>query len=140
MVGAQRCCGRRTLSEAAPSDRELDILKVLWHLGEGSVREVRDVLCRQGHWAFNTIQTQLRIMEEKGLVRHRREGRAFIYAPTYSRQRAAHRFLDKIFDGALDECMLTMLQARSVSPQELSELERLVAQARQQQRDQAPNA
>jgi predicted transcriptional regulator len=60
--------------EIIPSESELDILKVLWKLGSASVRAVHEELCPGGELAFNTIQTLLRIMEEKGLVRHRAEG------------------------------------------------------------------
>src|SRR5262245_32091586 len=108
-----------------PSERELDLLKVLWELGSGSVRQVHERLCPSGELAFNTVQTLLRIMEEKGLVGHRTEGRTFIYFPRYSRERVATRFLNKVFDGALDQFVLSILSARETkaSPQELKELE-----------------
>jgi predicted transcriptional regulator len=116
--------------EPAPSERELDVLKVLWELGSGSVREVHERLCPGGELAFNTVQTLLRIMEEKGLVEHRAEGRTFIYAPRYSRERVAARFLNKVFDGALDQFVLSILRSRDADPGELRELERLIARAR----------
>ena len=75
------------LTENEPSPRELDVLKALWALGSGSVREVHQWMCPDGELAFNTVQTLLRIMEEKGLVRHRAEGRTFVYEPNYSRDR-----------------------------------------------------
>src|SRR6266481_10013714 len=84
--------------DVTPTGRELDILKVLWELGSGSVRQVRESLCPGGELAFNTVQTLLRIMEDKGLVEHRAEGRTFIYIPRYSRERVATRFLNKVFD------------------------------------------
>jgi predicted transcriptional regulator len=116
--------------EPAPSERELDVLKVLWEIGSGSVREVHERLCPGGELAFNTVQTLLRIMEEKGLVEHRTEGRTFIYSPRYSRERVAARFLNKVFDGALDQFVLSILRARDADPGELRELERLIARAR----------
>ena len=71
--------------DITPSERELDVLKVLWELGSGSVRAVHQRLCPSGELAFTTVQTLLRIMEEKGLVEHRTEGRTFVYTPTHSR-------------------------------------------------------
>src|SRR5580704_17845755 len=115
-----------------PSDRELDILKVLWELGSGSVRDVHRRLCPQGELAFNTVQTLLRIMEDKGLVRHRAEGRTFIYSPRYSRERVTTRFLNKIFDGALDQLVLTILRAKDAKAEELRDLERLIAKSRRE--------
>lgn len=114
----------------APSERELDILKVLWEIGSGSVREVHQHLCPAGELAFNTVQTLMRIMEDKGLVTHRAEGRTFIYSPTHSRERVASRFLNKVFDGALDQFVLTILRSRDADPAELVELEHLIAKAR----------
>ena len=118
--------------EVNPSARELDILKVLWEIGSGSVRDVHEHLCPAGELAFNTVQTMLRIMEDKGLVAHHAQGRTFIYAPRYSRERVARRFLDKVFDGALDQFVLSILHARDATtdPQELKELERLITKAR----------
>ena len=116
--------------EVTPSERELDILKVLWELGSGSVREVHERLRPSADLAFNTVQTLLRIMEDKGLVGHRAEGRTFIYTPRHSRETVTSRFLNKVFDGALDQFVLSVLRAKDVSPAELRDLERLIARAR----------
>ena len=53
---------------AAPTERELEILKILWDLGEASVRQVFDVMRAREDIAQNTVQTFLRMMEDKGLV------------------------------------------------------------------------
>ena len=119
------------MSETIPSERELDILKALWQLGEGTVRQVLDVVAPQGELAFNTIQTQLRIMEEKGLVDHRANGRTFIYRPLYSRDAASSRFLHKVFDGAVRDLVMTLLNTQQVPASELDELQQLIAKARQ---------
>ena len=118
------------MSEVVPSPREMDVLKALWGIGSGSVREVHERMCPGGELAFNTVQTLLRIMEEKGLVRHRAEGRTFIYEPTYSRDRVTSRLLHRVFDGALDQVVISLLQAKDASEDELRELERLIAEAR----------
>jgi len=104
------------LAELVPSERELEILKVLWELGAGSVREVHERMCPGGELAFNTIQTMLRIMEDKGLVEHR--------------ERVSSRFLNKVFDGALDQLVVSMLRAKDVSAGELKDLQKLIAKAR----------
>lgn len=114
----------------SPSPRELDILKVLWELGPASVREVHEQLCPAGELAFNTVQTLLRIMDEKGLVAHRAEGRTFVYTARYSRERATTRFLADVFDGAISDCVLTLLQSGKPREKDLREIEALIAQAR----------
>jgi predicted transcriptional regulator len=118
--------------DITPSERELDILKVLWELGSGSVREVHQHLSPSVELAFTTVQTLLRIMEEKGLVEHRTEGRTFIYSPRHSRERVANRFLSKVFDGSLDQFVLTILRSKDADPRELKELEALIAKARRE--------
>lgn len=118
------------MAEQAPSERELEILKVLWELGEGSVRDVHERLHPKGEAHFNTVQTLLRIMENKGLVAHRAEGRTFIYFAKHSRDRVTRRFLQKVFDGALDQLVLSLLESEDASADELKELERLIAKAR----------
>ncbi len=118
------------MSETDPSPRELDVLKALWEIGSGTVREVHRKMCPDDELAFNTVQTLLRIMEEKGLVRHSANGRVFVYEPTYSRDRVTSRMLHKVFDGAIDQAVLSLLQAKDVSEAELRGLERLIASAR----------
>ena len=118
------------MAENEPSPRELDVLKALWGLGSGSVREVHERMCPDGELAFNTIQTLLRIMEDKGLIRHRAKGRTFIYEPIYNRDRVTARILHRVFDGALDQAVLSLLQAKDASETELRDLERMIALAR----------
>jgi predicted transcriptional regulator len=126
------------MAPPAPSERELEILKVLWRLGESSVRQVLDELAPHGELAFNTVQTQLRIMADKGLVRYRAQGRTFLYKPVYSREAASRRFLSKVFDGALQDLVATLLRTERMSPAELEELERLIVEARKNARRAKP--
>ena len=125
------------MDETTPSGREMDILKVLWELGPASVRDVCRRMCPNHELAFNTVQTLLRIMDKKGLVSHKRLGRVFIYTPRYSRQRAASRFLQYVFDGAIDQLMLSMLSTANPNPQELRQLEKIVTAAHRRKQRQA---
>jgi predicted transcriptional regulator len=118
------------LAEVVPSPRELDVLKALWELGSGSVREVHEKMCPGGELAFNTVQTLLRIMDDKGLVRHRARGRTFVYEPVYRRDTVTSRLLHRVFDGALDQVVMSLLQAKDATEEELKGLERLIAEAR----------
>jgi BlaI family transcriptional regulator, penicillinase repressor len=120
------------VADVVPSERELEILKVLWELASGTVREVHERMCPKGELAFNTIQTLLRIMEDKGLVGHRAKGRTFTYFPKHDRQSVMSRFLNKVFDGALDQLVVSMLGAKDATPAELRQLERLIAKARRE--------
>lgn len=118
------------MEETTPSEREMDILKVLWELGSASVREVCQRMCPNNELAFNTVQTLLRIMDDKGLVSHKKQGRTFIYTPRYSRDRATSRFVAKVFDGALDQLVLSMISTANPDPDELKQIAKIVADAR----------
>jgi predicted transcriptional regulator len=118
------------MNDVSPSERELDILKVLWSRGESKVRDVHDALNAQQKTAFTTVQTLLRIMADKGLVRQRAVGRTLYYSPLHTVEQVSSRFLKRVFDGALDKLVLNMIQAEKLSAQEMRELERLIAKAR----------
>jgi predicted transcriptional regulator len=118
------------------TDRELEILKVLWARGRASVREVQDDLNKSaGPVAYSTVQTLLNIMEEKkGLVRHTVEGRTFVYIPKKSADRTIReltkRFVDRVFDGALDRVMVALIGSKSPTPEELDKLRLMIDQAK----------
>jgi predicted transcriptional regulator len=118
------------MAESVPSERELDLLKVMWRLGEAKVRDIHEAICPDGECAFTTVQTLLRIMHRKGLVKKRSDGRTDYYTPIYTLQEATSRFVDKMFDGAVDKFVLSMLSSEDVSTSELRELEKMIAKAR----------
>jgi BlaI family transcriptional regulator, penicillinase repressor len=118
----------------SPTTRELEILKVLWDMGQASVRAVHRALASAEDIAYNTVQTLLRIMERKGLVRHHVEGRTFVYTPCFSRDESAARFLDRVFDGAASELVLSLLRAERIPPRELEQMQTMIATARRRRR------
>ena len=85
--------------------------------------------------AYNTVQTLLRLMEKKELVAHTEEGRTFVYRALYSRDDTAVRFLDRVFDGAADQLVQSLLRAERIPPAELDRMRELIDQARRQSRD-----
>lgn len=114
-----------------PTPRELEILKILWEQGPSSVRAVHRAFPPAEDLAYNTVQTLMRIMEEKGLVEHRVEGRSFVYIPKFSRDESAQRFLDRVFDGAADQLVLSLLRSERISPAELERMRSLIQDAQE---------
>jgi BlaI family penicillinase repressor len=108
--------------DVSPSGRELDVLRVLWQTGDSSVRDVYNQLYPDLGLAFNTVQTVLRNMEKKGLVGHRAEDRTFIYFPRYTREQITSYFLMKVFGGAWDQCILSILKVANATLEDLHEL------------------
>lgn len=117
-----------------PTARELEILKVLWEHGPKGVADTHRLLRTADGTRphLNTVQTLLRLMETKGLVTHTAEGRTFIYAPVFSREQSAARFLDRVFDGAASQLVLSLLKAERIPPGELEQMRTLINQARKQ--------
>lgn len=114
-----------------PTPRELEILKVLWEHGPASVRQVhRELLRQEPDLAYNTVQTLLRIMEVKELVRHEPEGRTFIYTAQFTRDESTVRFLDRVYDGAAAQLVQSLLRSERVSEEELTRMQTLIAAAR----------
>ncbi len=107
------------------SDTELEILKVLWDLGSGSVRDVLDASQEGGEreWAYTTAQTLLNRLQEKGFVRSKKEGRAFIFEPTVSRDDLVGRGLtelaERVCDGAAMPLLLNLVRSSKFSSEDL---------------------
>ena len=78
------------------TDSERAILEVLWKKKEASVREVADELSKKKPVAYTTVLTMFKILDRKGLVSHRTEGRAFIYSPAISRSEARKHALENL--------------------------------------------
>jgi predicted transcriptional regulator len=117
-----------------PTPRELEILKILWEDGAGSVRNVyRRLLEREPDLAYNTVQTLLRIMEDKGLVRHAVDGRTFIYSACFSREESASRYLDRVFDGLASQLVKSLLQRERIPASELDKMQKMIDAARKKQ-------
>ncbi len=120
------------------TERELEILKVLWARGKASVREVQEDLNKEAEpVAYSTVQTLLNIMEDKkGLVRHVVEGRTFIYVPKKSSDRTIRelttKFVDRVFDGALDRFMVALLDTKVPTADEFDRLRAMIDEAQRQ--------
>ena len=112
------------------TDRELDIMNVLWEIGGGTAAEVQAKLADP--LAYNTVLTMLRILEEKGFVRHEEQGRAFRYIPRVARKTAkasaVKRLVQKLFDGETRLLATELMSNRSLSDDDLRELRVLLDQ------------
>ena len=127
---------------ALPTGRELEALKVLWERGRATVREIHQALEPQdGELAYTTALSLMQTMEQKGLVGREPSGRAHVYFARVRRdstfRKLAGSFLERVFDGAMDEYLVRALESRRPTVEELEELERMIAEAkrRAQERD-----
>lgn len=116
------------MKEISFTDRELDVMGVLWELGSGTVAEVQERL--PDRLAYTTVLTVLRTLEEKGYVGHEEEGRAYRYRPLVERERAGEsalrRVVRKLFLGSPELLVTQLVSDRSLSEEELRRLRRLL--------------
>ena len=113
-------------------DLQLRIMQILWAGTEATVADVHAALASERELAYTTIATMLRKMEARGLVRHRLDGRSFIYRAAVreeavSRGMADH-LVDRLFEGSLSDMVHHLLTTREVSHEELSKLEKMIAE------------
>ena len=123
-------------STVLPTRAENKILQVLWELGQGTVDEVINHPTQNPKPNYKTTQTILRIMEEKGLVRHMSRGRVFVFEPCVTREQvgrlSVQTLLQQNFGGSPTELLVNLLEAGPVKETELEELEALIRKHRTQ--------
>jgi BlaI family penicillinase repressor len=89
-----------------PPPLELECLKALWGMGEGTVRDVRDVMVGNRNLAYTTVMTVLDRLEKRGGVSRKKQGRSFVYVPKLSREElrkfAVKEVVDRFFDGSTE--------------------------------------
>ena len=114
--------------------RERQIMDVLYRLGRATAAEVLAAL--GGAPAYSTVRTQLRVLEEKGHVRHEEEGLRYVYAPAVPHSAASKsalkHLMDTFFDGSASKTVAALLggDARKLSDDELDRIARLIAKVR----------
>jgi len=101
-----------------PPPLELECLKALWTLGEGTVKDVRQALVSNRKLAYTTVMTVLDRLEKRGGVGRRKQGRSFLYVPKLSREGlrryAVKELVDQFFDGS-PEALAEYLKAPPLS-------------------------
>ena len=114
--------------QLAFTDRELDVMSVLWDLESATVAEVRERLTDE--LAYTTVLTVLRTLEQKGHVGHTGGGRAHRYRPLVKREAAGRsalrRLVDKVFDGSHEMLLAQLVSDKNLSDEELRGLRRLL--------------
>jgi predicted transcriptional regulator len=111
------------------TQRELDIMSVLWELGEATVTEVRDRV--DPNLAYTSISSMIRTLEIKGYVSHRRgEGKTHIYFPAIDAEAAGEsalgRVLDKIYGGSPIKLLAHLMEQNRPSEKELARMRELL--------------
>lgn len=117
-----------TLTEA-----ELRLMKILWQRGESAVTDLVAAMPAGEPLAYNSVLTTIRILEQKGYVEHRQEGRAFVYRPCVAEQEASRsevrHVLNRFFGNSRERLLLSLLGDEELTLDELARLKEAIRQA-----------
>jgi len=117
-----------TLTEA-----ELRLMKILWRRGESAVTDLVAALPEGEALAYNSVLTTIRILEQKGYVEHRQEGRAFVYRPCIAEQEASRsevrHVLNRFFGDSREQLVLSLLGDSEITTEELERLKEVIRSA-----------
>jgi predicted transcriptional regulator len=117
-----------TLTEA-----ELRLMKMLWTRGESAVSDLVAAMPEGEALAYTSVLTTIRILEQKGYVHHRQEGRAFLYSPCVEEHEASRseirHMMQRFFGNSRERLLLSLLGDDEIDPEELSRLKAAIAKA-----------
>jgi predicted transcriptional regulator len=119
-----------TRSPVKPTASELEILRVLWARGPSTVREVHESLSETKDLGYTTVLKLLQIMTTKGTVRRNETQRAHVYEAVLpaeqTKRQIAGDMLQRVFEGSASQLMIHALAGRTSSPEEITELRRMI--------------
>lgn len=115
------------------------ILEIVWELGEATVQQVRDRLADQKTLAYTTVLSAMQKLEKAGWLKHRHEGRAYVYLPRHSRHEAGRsalkQFVRRVFAGDQLALFKHLLDDEELSSEDLTEIQRMIDRARKERKD-----
>jgi BlaI family penicillinase repressor len=115
-----------------PTPAELEILAILWRLGESKTQAVNDELCKVRPVGYTTTLKTMQIMEQKGLLGRKKDGKSHIYFPVENQQSTQGSLLDRLlnsaFAGSKTALVMQLFGNKDVSKDEVQELKKFLDQ------------
>lgn len=112
------------------TDVELEFMEVVWDQGEVTARSVVDALYTTRKLADSTVRTMLQILEQKGYLAHRAEGRTYVYRPVIDQEEATRKMIqhlaDRVSGGSMNVLVKRILELGKISEEELEEAKRRI--------------
>ena len=117
-------------SEGKLTDAELEIMHVVWELDGGTVRQVYEILNQQRPLAYTTVMTMMNILDEKGHLTRRKEGRAYRYQPVRPKSQVISGMVDdfvgRVFEGSAAPLVVSLVKDKKISKKDLDEIARMI--------------
>ena len=112
-------------------------MRIVWHLGEATVKAIQQRLPGNPH--YNTVLTIVRVLDRKGHLVHRAEGKTYIYSPGESKEKARGRVLrhliDQVFGGSAASAVMNLVETGDLSKEDLDEIRRKLAKPAKEKND-----
>ncbi len=128
---------RKSLDELGTLQKA--VMETVWSLGEASVQQVLDELGRKSKPAYTTILSAMQKLERLGWLRHRVQGRTYIYQPAFSREeegrKALRKFIDRVFGNDPLVLVQHLLDDEDLGPEDLAAFRKMIDQRRKELRD-----
>jgi predicted transcriptional regulator len=115
------------------TEGELRLMNILWRQGPATVSQVVDALPADPPVAYSTVLTLLRILENKGYVRHTKQGRAFVYQALVGSKEAStkaiHHLVSRFFGGSTGQLVMKLLDERQIDAAELKRIKKKISES-----------
>ena len=112
------------------TNAELEIMQVVWELDGGTVRQVHEILNQQRPLAYTTVMTMMNILEDKGHLTRRKEGRAYRYQPVRPKSQVISGMVDdfvgRVFEGSAAPLVVSLVKDKKISKKDLDEIARMI--------------
>ena len=116
--------------KALLTEVELELMNILWQLGEGTVRDVLAHLASDRHLAYTSVATIIRILEQNNFVTSRKQGRTHIYTPVVPKEdyeaRSLNHIVKKLFNNVPTSLVARLVDGQNLSQQELEEMKKIL--------------
>lgn len=116
------------------SDAEFEVMDVIWKYSPINTNEITDRLAKTKDWSPKTIYTMLSRLEKKGVIVHEKESRVFVYTPCVRKEQyigaESRTMANRFFDGAMNRMVVSFLDQKELSSEDLDELQRILDRKR----------
>ena len=134
MGAMTKATSKKSKAEKLLTEVELEMMNILWGKGSGTVNDVQGALSPERKLAYTSVSTMLRILEQKGILGSRKEGRGHVYYSKLEKHeyetRSLRHLVKRVFGGAPAQLVQRLLEVETLSDKELGDIKRLLNERR----------
>ena len=114
--------------------QELEIMKLVWQRETATVRDIYEALLERRKIAYTTVMTMMKILENKGYLKRRRQDRAFVYRPAHTKNQVIggmlREFIDRVFNGSAEPLLVHLVKSRHLREKDLQKIVRMIEETK----------